>query len=699
MLQPAHYPAGVLDCQHNNAPVIIRERVQEYTHHEWGELITHIRDQDPSNFSAQSDTRLVNTLLALDLIYDKSNVTPDEFCARLRQIYTGKTAAELKNEHAQWNDIFKQLRHQMRRRALLIPKALDDEHHQEILTDIKQTHQLSASEMGEVLQLACENESRFGRVATQQYFCYSYCLSFALMMTYNSPESTEISELHPMFNIYSSSTKDVHKLVAFFLEIAYRGRLQRKGDTLYKPVLDSDGHYLYSYEYYMDIKDWVWHELSPIEDPRNAKTYSMLVSSSRMVSHVCSVLENCRSIYLRDLKCNPEAHGFTNGVYILNQDEFYYFNFVEDIPQDAYTIDTFVGGSVVVSKHHAVEFKKLSLDLGDIDLSNPDNNPGFSFRDIIPDTCRILEAQHFTAAEQVVVYGLLGRMLYAVGSHDQWSVFPYFLGLAGTGKSSLLNLLASMFDKSDVGYVNNVLQKTFALDGLMDKRIFLGLDIDQNFQLDQATYQSMVTGEPVSVTRKFKQPISVKWTVPGAFAGNQLPSWTDNSGSLARRLVIIYYKHPVRRVDTRLLDKCKAEIATFLQVINVSYRFLLEKYSDTALTPNLPPKFGEAQEEAQKALDSLFAFIVDGCEVRPIIPDPEEDDFEDEYNAPWSMFKSAYRAYCKENRIPAKVITQANSLSVFTKQNIHVEKIIQADGSVLSVVDGLRVMPRYQPGL
>src|SRR5207248_2065598 len=105
-------------------------------------------------------------------------------------------------------------------------------------------------------------------------------------------------------------------------------------------------------------------------------------------------------------------------------------------------------------------------------------------------------------------------------------------------------LVASLLEARDIGYLNNSGQKTFSLDGLQDKLLYLALDIDENFTLDQVTWQSMVSGEEVSVTRKFKQPLTVIWKSHGGFAGNKLPGWTDNAGSLSRRLVVIEFLTP-----------------------------------------------------------------------------------------------------------------------------------------------------------
>ncbi len=142
----------------------------------------------------------------------------------------------------------------------------------------------------------------------------------------------------------------------------------------------------------------------------------------------------------------------------------------------------------------------------------------------IPNIQTVLATQDFNLQERSWIFCLMGRMLYKVGEHDTWGVFPYFLGLAGTGKSTLLRLTASLFEACDVGYLSNTLQKTFSLEGICESLVYFALDIDKEFGLDQAIFQSMVVGEEVSVLRKFKRPLTIVWQSHGSFAGNSLPS-------------------------------------------------------------------------------------------------------------------------------------------------------------------------------
>lgn len=277
----------------------------------------------------------------------------------------------------------------------------------------------------------------------------------------------------------------------------------------------------------------------------------------------------------------------------------------------------------------------------------------------------MLNTQEFSFDECQVIFALLGRMLHPLGKHDNWSVFPYFLGLAGTGKSSLLRLLASLLEVRDVGYLNNVLQKTFSIEGIADKLIYLALDIDENFGLDQATFQSMVCGEEVSVLRKFKKPMTILWKSHGGFAGNKLPPWTDNGGSLSRRLIVIEFLKPISKADPKLFEACMANRDRFLKVINSAYMEFVERFSSKSIKDCIPDKFRDSEKKALLELNVLASFIKECCDV-----DPDPARTNGVYIANWKDFGKAFKAFCKRNSLNAKPLNYNFYSGVFCKINI-----------------------------
>ncbi len=66
------------------------------------------------------------------------------------------------------------------------------------------------------------------------------------------------------------------------------------------------------------------------------------------------------------------------------------------------------------------------------------------------------------------------------------AVMPFFKGMAGTGKSTIIGIVEKMFDKVDVGTMSNNAEKTFGLSSLADKFVFVAPDVKSDLVLDQA---------------------------------------------------------------------------------------------------------------------------------------------------------------------------------------------------------------------
>jgi phage/plasmid-associated DNA primase len=73
------------------------------------------------------------------------------------------------------------------------------------------------------------------------------------------------------------------------------------------------------------------------------------------------------------------------------------------------------------------------------------------------------------------------------------------------------------------------------------------------------------------VAAKFKTAQTVEWKVPGALAGNEVPSWVDNSGSINRRIVLFEFPKRVHDGDMELGRKIDREMPAILRKCNKAY--------------------------------------------------------------------------------------------------------------------------------
>jgi len=205
---------------------------------------------------------------------------------------------------------------------------------------------------------------------------------------------------------------------------------------------------------------------------------------------------------------------------------------------------------------------------------------------------------------------LCGRVLHEVGDLDEWQVMPFLKGKAKSGKSTLLTRVCKEFFHSlDVGTLGNRTEKTFGLSALKDKLLFIAPEIKGDISMDQCTFQTIISGEDTSVAEKFKTATSVKWVVPGVMAGNEAPGYSDNQGSISRRLVVFSFDKKVKKGDTQLGKKLLREIPALILKGNRAYLDAVNKFGKNDIWDTLPEYFKETQNDMAEQTNSLVHFL------------------------------------------------------------------------------------------
>ncbi len=128
-------------------------------------------------------------------------------------------------------------------------------------------------------------------------------------------------------------------------------------------------------------------------------------------------------------------------------------------------------------------------------------------------------------------YVFIGRLLYYIGELDEWQVIGFLKGVAGTGKGTVLTkVIKGFYESDDVGILSNDGEVQFGLSAFADKLLFIAPEIKADLSLPQATFQSIVSGEDVSISQKHKTARPTLWILPGIWAGNERMGYQDNRG-------------------------------------------------------------------------------------------------------------------------------------------------------------------------
>ena len=378
---------------------------------------------------------------------------------------------------------------------------------------------------------------------------------------------------------------------------------------------------------------------------KNTTPERWLLSTKRssMIKELSSYLEKCIDVQFPEIVKNRHAWSFRNGVFIGDKDGNRFF------------------------PYGSKEFQKLDMNMVTskyFDQNFIDHTVIDDWRKIpTPHLDSIMNYQRWDEEVKRWMYIHLGRLTFAVNEFDSWQIIAFCKGIAMSGKSTLLNYIAKIFYvQSEVSVVANNIEERFGLAPIKDSKIFIGPEIKSDWNMDQAQFQSIVSGEEVSIPQKGLVAITKQWDVPGILAGNEVPAFSDNSGSVMRRLQLFKFTYQVSKGDPRLGEKILGEIGNILQKCIMAYVEAVHEYGNQLIWDVLPDQFKVWRKEIEGQLHSLVGFM----ETPEII-------YGEELLVPLNIFRSNYRTYC--SNIGAKPRTWKLELyeGPFSQKNVTIE--------------------------
>jgi len=176
--------------------------------------------------------------------------------------------------------------------------------------------------------------------------------------------------------------------------------------------------------------------------------------------------------------------------------------------------------------------------------------------DDMPDPA--VDAAAFAAEAVAVLFwnsAITGRMFFDRLKLDRWGLAIFYYGIAQTGKSDSINLIAGTYASEDVGVVDNRIEETFGMYPLSDAFIIVAPELKKDCRIPQAQWQMWQTDPHVQLAIKHKNSVKIRPVSHWAQSGNQTEAWQDNAGSVVRRkFTFIFWKpfEEYERIDTLL---------------------------------------------------------------------------------------------------------------------------------------------------
>lgn len=299
---------------------------------------------------------------------------------------------------------------------------------------------------------------------------------------------------------------------------------------------------------------------------------------------------------------------------------------------------------------------------------------------------KVLNYQQFDKEVCNWAYVMGGRLCFDTGDLDSWQVIPFFKGIAGSGKSTLVTkVFEKFYEKEDVGTLANNVERKFGLSAIKDSFMFVAPEIKADLALEQAEFQSIVSGESVSIAVKNKTATSLVWKTPGVLAGNEVPNWKDNSGSVLRRIFAWNFTKQVKDADPHLDKKLENELPIILLKCVKAYLDYSNKYRDKDIWNVVPEYFKIIQNQVAMVASTLHNFLAS----------PGVKYGKDLF-VPQKIFVDMFNAHCVTNQLPRHTFNQDFYAGPFSSRDIEVKKeAVEYKGrkyGVQSVIYGLDVV-------
>lgn len=241
----------------------------------------------------------------------------------------------------------------------------------------------------------------------------------------------------------------------------------------------------------------------------------------------------------------------------------------------------------------------------------------------------------------------IGRLLYDAGHLDKWQIMPFIHGIAGTGKSTITEIIRAFYAPDDVGDIENETEGKFCLSGVFDKFVVIMSEIRDTFNLDQAIFQKIISGEVVAMAEKYrKRPHVKRWTPAMIMLSNMVPGYNDTQGALIRRFAMIKFRKAIneRDANSNLKDEIIAtELAAIIKKANVAYQQVALRHARDGIWSLLPAYFVETKNFLASETNPLKHFMSSGKLV-----------FGPQHRIPVALFRQAFKAHCTDLNIRDK---------------------------------------------
>ena len=446
----------------------------------------------------------------------------------------------------------------------------------------------------------------------------------------NHPTYTPVNpdSNHSLFGCSTIDLEDISPyqqlLFALFNE-TYVNNIRRYKGQCCKQIMTVDQQYTKAWKPIMGIGDFVY---TVAQKETRFLLWKNLTSKASNAREAIKYMSECRDMQFPEIVKNRHVWSFKNGLFVGKEWEPSEGRYVARFYPYESSKYRCLDPTIVSAKYFDKHFN---------DYSHVDN-----WCDIpTPHFQSILDYQKFDGEIGNWMYVMGGRLCFDVGDLDSWQVIPFLKGIARSGKSTLITkVFKKFYESDDVRTLSNNIERKFGLSSIYDGFMFIAPEVKGDLCLEQAEFQSLVSGEDVSIAQKYEKARSIEWKTPGMLGGNEIPNWKDNSGSVLRRLLTWNFSKQVKDADPHMDEKLDKELPIILLKCVRAYLEYSRKYSGVDIWNCVPKYFKQVQTQVAMVTNTLQNFLAS-----------EKVKYSDDLFVPQKIFIQIFNQHCQENNL------------------------------------------------